>query len=138
MIGVSTTDLNDWVHDLFGNPANLATVPGLFSGFSSKMNFWERTINVLLHNFVKYQFNYHVSKQKQFVNEHFGPGYPSINELSTEMALLFTNAHFSLNGIKSLTPAIVEVGGLHIDDSGEEMIPVSLMLCYKVIFLYGY
>ena len=125
MIGVSTAALYDWARDFIGNPGNEAIVPGAFSGLPEKMNFWQRVKNTLMSHFIKHQFNYYAAQQKQYVDKYFGPGYPSIYELSTEMALLFVNTHFSLNGIQPLTPGVIEVGGLHIEDSGESLIPVS-------------
>ena len=126
MIGITTAAGYDWINEPLGNPQNPAFVPGVFSNFSSNMNFWERLLNVLMINFATYQFNYYVAEQKKYVDEYFGPGYPSIYEMSTEFALVFINSHYSLNGIKPITPGIVEVGGLHIQDNQEELIPVCI------------
>ncbi|XP_033219244.1 UDP-glucuronosyltransferase 2B31-like [Belonocnema kinseyi] len=123
IIGVSTTPLLGWFNDPIGNPVNPAIMPELFSGLPQKMNFWQRLQNTLMSYIVKQQFNYYATKQKQYVDEHFGPGYPSVYELSTEMSLILANIHYSLNGVQPLTPAVIEVGGMHIEDSGEKLIP---------------
>lgn len=114
-----------------GNPTNLAFVPGLFAGLPSKMNFWQRLMNVVLFNEINFQFNYYSTKQKRYIDESFGAGYPSIYELSREFDLVFINSHYSLNGVKPMTHAIVEVGGLHInddDDAQDNLIPVCIYI----------
>ena len=126
MIGITTAAIYDWANDPLGNPSNLAFSPGAFTNLPNTMNFWERLQNVLIVNIAKYQFNYYSSFQKKYVDEFFGPGYPSIYEMSTEFALVLVNSHYSLNGIKPFTPGVVEIGGLHIKDSGEELIPVCI------------
>ncbi|XP_033219242.1 UDP-glucuronosyltransferase 2B31-like [Belonocnema kinseyi] len=123
MIGVTTAAIYDWANDPLGNPSNLAFSPGAFTSLPNKMNFWERLQNVIFVHIAKYQFNYYSGLQKKYVDEYFGPGYPSIYEMSTEFSLVFVNSHYSLNGIKPFTPGIVEVGGLHIEDKKEVLIP---------------
>ncbi|XP_051165290.1 UDP-glucosyltransferase 2-like [Leptopilina boulardi] len=118
MIGVSTAALYDWISEPIGNPANQAIIPGAFSGLNFKMNFWQRLKNTLMSHIIKNGFNYYVSEQSKFVDQYFGPGYPGIYQLSKEFALLLVNSHYSINGIQPLTQAVVEVGGLHIEDSG--------------------
>lgn len=124
MIGVSTAQLIDWAHDTIGTPSNHAIVPGVFSGLSFKMNFWQRLKNTMMSHLIKNTFNYYAADQKTFVDKHFGPGYPSIYQLSKEFSLVLINSHFSLNGIQPLTPAVVEVGGIHIEDNESKLEPV--------------
>lgn len=123
MIGVTTSALLDWANDPLGNPSSISFVPGALTNNPAKMNFWQRLLNFLAVNVAKHQFNYYAAFQKKYVDKYFGPGYPSIYELSTEFDLVFTNSHYSLNGVRPMTPGIVEVGGLHIEDNGEKLIP---------------
>lgn len=123
MIGVLTSALYEWIRDPIGNPGNQAIIPGPFTGLNFKMNFWQRVKNTLMSHFIKNVFNYYTAQQSKYVDEHFGPGYPDIYQLSTELDLLLVNSHFSINGIQPLTPAVVEVGGLHIEDSGRKLDP---------------
>lgn len=52
---------------------------------------------------------------------------PGVRELETKIALMLINSHFALNGIQPKTPAAVDVGGLHIQDEGSTLQPVSLL-----------
>lgn len=45
----------------------------------------------------------------------FGPGM-KLDALAKEYSLILSNSHFSINEIRPLVPALVEVGGLHLDD----------------------
>lgn len=46
----------------------------------------------------------------------FGPG-PKLETLAQNYSLVLSNSHFSINEVRPLVPALVEVGGLHLDDS---------------------
>lgn len=46
----------------------------------------------------------------------FGPG-PKLESLAQNYSLVLSNSHFSINEVRPLVPALVEVGGLHLDDS---------------------
>lgn len=138
MIGVSISVLLEWQNHPLGNPTSSAFVPGGFTDFPSNMNFWQRLKNELLSKTVNYQFNSLASRQKKYVDENFGPGYPSIYDLSKEMALVFVNSHYSLNGIRPLTPGVVEIGGIHIQDNEEKLSPVSAYFSYADIIISLY
>ncbi|XP_051166485.1 UDP-glucosyltransferase 2-like isoform X2 [Leptopilina boulardi] len=132
IIGITTSSIYDWINEPLGNPTNLAFVPCLFSSLPSKMNFWQRLMNVVLFNLVKYQFNYYADKQKRYIDESFGVGYPSIYELSTEFDLVFINSHYSLNGVKPMTPAIVEELQQWLDESNHGCIYMSFGSMVKI------
>lgn len=128
MIGISTAALYEWIREPTGTPGNQAIIPGAFTGLGFNMNFWQRLKNTMMSHIIKNMFNYYAAEQKKFVEQHFGPGYPSIYQLSTEFSLVLVNSHYSLNGIQPFTPAIIEVGGIHIEDSGEKLEPVGFLL----------
>ena len=127
MIGVETSPGYNYETEPIGKPQTLAFTPADFTGFPSKMNFWQRIQNVFFDRMNKIQFNKLVTLQQKYVDEIFGPGYPTIYELSTELDLVFVNSHYSLNGNQPLHAGFVEVGGLHIEDTKEKLIPVSIV-----------
>ena len=125
MVGFTVSILLPWLNEPLGNPNNLAYVPTGFEITNPKQNFLNRLKNVLLYKTVTSQFNDIAALQKKYVDKYFGPGYPSIYELSKKMALVFVNSHYSLNGVKPLTPGVVEIGGLHIDHKERKLSTVS-------------
>ncbi|XP_043467681.1 UDP-glucosyltransferase 2-like [Leptopilina heterotoma] len=125
MIGLITSVIQEWQNELLGNPDSFSFVPGGFTGLSlgGKMNFPQRLLNTLMGNLIKQQFHYYTADQEKFIDQYFGPGFPSIRNLSTQFSLVFVNSHYTLNGIRPLTPSIIEIGGVHIQDNEEKLSP---------------
>lgn len=51
------------------------------------------------------------------IREAFGSDVPSVTELSKNISLILVNQHYSLSGVKPLSPAVIEVGGIHIKEA---------------------
>jgi len=86
------------------------------------MNFWQRTYNVLHTFYAKLYFSYLTKPQVDEVRKYFGPNLPSVWEMKP--ALVLINSHIVLNGIQPMTPAAVQVGGIHIRDDDTPLSPV--------------
>lgn len=129
MIGLISSVVQEWENEALGNPDSFAFIPGGFTGLNvgGKMNFYQRLLNTLMGNLIKRQFYHYTDHQKIFIDQYFGPNYPSIRNLSTQFALVFVNSHFSLHGIRPLTPSVIEIGGVHIQENGEKLSPVSVV-----------
>lgn len=126
LVGIVTTSLFEWLHDPFGNPQNYAIDTGVFSGLIAPMTFYERIVNTLLTNYVKLTYNYYAVDQDALVKKYFGAGYPNVIELQKDVDLVLVNSHHALNGIKTYTPAVVPIGGLHIMDTNEQLPQVCI------------
>lgn len=134
MISMVTCSFHDWLNELSGNPFNLAYMPSLFSTFEQQMNFKERVLNFLLSYMITAQIHYYTSFQMENVKKHFGIQDTSILDLYGDISLYLVNSHPSLHGIRPMTPAVVEVAGLHIKDDGEQLSPVRLnKLAFSII-----
>ncbi|RLU24805.1 hypothetical protein DMN91_002895 [Ooceraea biroi] len=112
LIGVSTTLMYPWLHELIAQPENLAIVPNIYKNVNFPMNLWQRTYNVFSFLYCKLYFNYLTISQDDIVRKYFGPNLPSIRNMN--LALVLVNSHIALNGIQPMTPALVQVGGIHI------------------------
>lgn len=52
------------------------------------------------------------------MKQTFGDEVPSAYELAmTKTNLLFVNQHYTLGGAKPLSPAVIELGGIHIQEA---------------------
>ncbi|KAK9306717.1 hypothetical protein QLX08_002634 [Tetragonisca angustula] len=89
------------------------------------MNFWERMHNFLSIVSSKWQFNALSSEQTDIVRKYISSDAPDIRQLEKKMSMILVNSHISINGIKDMTPAYIEVGGLHVQEEGVEL-PASL------------
>lgn len=92
------------------------------------MNFLQRLYNCVRTFYDKWYFDYLTGReQDKIIREHFGPDTPGVRELERKLSLILVNSHIALNGIQPKTPAAVDVGGLHVQDEGQTLQPVSLL-----------
>ncbi|XP_054012119.1 UDP-glycosyltransferase UGT5-like isoform X1 [Hylaeus anthracinus] len=123
IVGVSSSALYPWSNDIIANPENLAYLPNNLFDYSSRMNFWQRTYNFVHNLYNKWNFNHITQKQNEIIKKYLGPGIPDIRELERNVSMILANSHISTNGIRAMTPALIEVGGLHIQEEGVELSP---------------
>lgn len=67
----------------------------------------------------------------EILRKQFGEKVPPISDLIKTTSLIFVNQHYSLSGSKPLSPAVVELGGIHISDPK----PIDPVSTYKIIKL---
>lgn len=135
VVAMSSNALFDFMNDPFGNPVNPSFVPSGLVNYSQKMNFWQRVVNTICTSFMKTIFNYNIQIQDKYVEKYFGSGYPTVYDLQKDVALILVNSHFIFNGIRPITPSIIEVGGMHIQDEGEKLPQVRIFLFYKKLII---
>lgn len=130
---VSTTILYPQMNSFVGNPLNLAIFPYHLRFYKEKLDFWDRLHNVLAtHHEIRY---YHKTAhlQDQYIKKYLGDDMPSYLELEKNTALLFTNSHYSYHGIKPITPAVIEIGGINVQkDSSEPVEPVRIEVLIRL------
>ena len=112
------------MHDMIANPENLAFVPNNLINYVENLDFWTRLYNLLNAFFNKLYFNYLTTPQDDIIRKYLGPNSPGVREAEANVAMVLANSHFSLNGVKPITPALIEVGGLHIQEDSPELSPV--------------
>ncbi|CAD1470739.1 unnamed protein product, partial [Heterotrigona itama] len=125
VIGASSAVLYPWIYDFIGNPNNFAFAPSNILSYSQNMNFWERMHNFLNIINAKWEFNRVSSEQTNIVRKYVSPDAPDVRQLEKKISMILVNSHISINGIKDMIPAYVEVGGLHVQEEGVEL-PASL------------
>ncbi|XP_055597964.1 UDP-glucosyltransferase 2-like [Uranotaenia lowii] len=119
-IGLSSCPLMPWHYDRVANPQIPSYIPSLFMGYSEKMSFFERMANWMTVFFFKEMyswFNDHAANT--MLRARFGNDIPDIKDLQKRTSMMFVNQHYSLSGPKPLSPAVVEVGGVHIQEFKE-------------------
>ncbi|XP_011496133.1 PREDICTED: UDP-glucuronosyltransferase-like [Ceratosolen solmsi marchali] len=118
MVGIMSTTILDWYHKSFGNPS----MPTFTSGSNIlQMTFMQRLSNTIFNTLMSQYIQYHILGQSKYIEKYFGPGYPDTIEIQKDLDLLLVNSHFSLEGIRANTPAIVPVAGLHIKDDDTKL-----------------
>ena len=121
-----------WLLYAIGSPLSLDHFPNP-AGIRDKMNFWQRIFNTVTSVFAVY---YHrllvlpiidrVAYQVLGVNN-----FTSVTEIENRyLSLLMTNTHFSINFQLPTSPAVVEVGGLHLSGTPKEIPKVENIILY--------
>ncbi|KAG7298068.1 hypothetical protein JYU34_018838 [Plutella xylostella] len=117
VVGLLSSVPLPWVNEQLGMPDAPAYVPSYMMGYGQRMSLWERFSNTAAVIWAKILYKYKSQIPSQAVADRlFGPG-PSLETLAQNYSLVLSNSHFSINEVRPLVPAMIEVGGLHLDDS---------------------
>lgn len=69
----------------------------------------------------------------KLLRERFGPETPSVIDLKKNTSLLMINTHYALSGVRPNVPAIIEIGGIHVQKpkmlSKVVMFIIKLLIC---------
>lgn len=124
MIGVVCPGvLPDWVNNPVGNPINFNTDVSFFSQTIPPLTFWERLDNLYTSKSITYQANQLLSKQSEYVEKFFGPGYPDVQEMLKDLSVIFLNYNAALNGLRTFAPLVKPTAGVHVVESSEDILP---------------
>jgi glucuronosyltransferase len=104
-----------WSTARTGTPDSPAYVPNYFSQFTDKMSFWERLQNTAHTELLKW-LHFYCSElpTHRIATKYFGNDLPALSEIARNVSLVLVNSHFSMNYPRPTVPAVLEVGGLHI------------------------
>ena len=139
VVGLSSAILYPWGNGLIANPDNLAFVSNNMLDFVAPMTFWQRFFNTIHAKYANMLFQYYSSPQNDIIKKYFGESAPGVREVERSLALVLVNSHLALNGPRPVTPALIEVGGLHIQDDGTELPQVnfSSVLSHSPLFFFS-
>lgn len=109
-----------WSNDRTANPDHPAYVPNYFSRATDRMSLWERLQNTVQTEMIKWAYYYFSDvPTHRIASKYFGNNLPALSDIARNTSLVLVNSHFSLNYPRPMVPAVVEVGGLHIQGSGK-------------------
>ena len=101
-------------------------IPDLRLSPQLPMNFWERIQNTLgpLMEYFERQLWYYPKLDAIFKEALGLAEMPLMSDLERDTSLIFANTHFTEEFARSLPPMYVSVGGMHCEDSSQELTPV--------------
>ncbi|KAG5880554.1 hypothetical protein JTB14_021226 [Gonioctena quinquepunctata] len=103
------------INHLMNNPEPSAYVPSCGLALTDEMSFWERVQNVVYSWYVYINIHFHSMQQEKILKKYFNDA-PGIDELKNNIALVLSNAHPSFQSPRPLSPNIIEIGGIHIEN----------------------
>ncbi|XP_023939995.2 UDP-glucosyltransferase 2-like [Bicyclus anynana] len=117
VVGLLSSVPLPWVNEQLGNPEGTAYIPAYMMEYGQRMSLWERLINTAAVAWAKILYRYKSQIPSQVIADRlFGPG-PKLEALAQNYSLILSNSHFSINEVRPLVPSLVEVGGLHLDNT---------------------
>jgi glucuronosyltransferase len=104
-----------WSNDRIANPDNPAYIPNSFTPHTDRMTFWERLKNTVQTQMAKCAYySYSEKPTHRIASKYFGDDLPPLSDIARNVSVVLVNSHFSMNHPRPTVPAVVEVGGLHI------------------------
>jgi glucuronosyltransferase len=119
----SSSVLMPWANDRFGNPDNPSYIPNVFQPHSDEMDFWERLLNAvstIADKWIVYPLLVDLPGRLT-AEKYLGIQIPPLADIAKRGSLILVNSHFSLTRARPLVPAVVEVGGIHIDKPAKKL-----------------
>ena len=127
VITASTCLEYSWISGPVRNPDSTAFAPNVLMDSAEISTFRERLKNTVVTHFSRYKFFTMTEKlQSAAMRKYLSPDIPSIREVEESVALTFVNSHYSLSGIRPRTSSFVDIAGIHIENSDENLSPVGI------------
>lgn len=61
------------------------------------------------------------AEDNRMLRKKFGADFMGVEEISRRTSLMFVNQHYSLTGSKPLSPQLIEIGGIHIQEDNDKL-----------------
>ncbi|CAL4168509.1 unnamed protein product, partial [Meganyctiphanes norvegica] len=106
-MGIESTQISNQANRL---PKSVT--PFILANFDENMNFFERSLNLLMESLILHMYEYDMVPQIQALLENYFPGMPPALDLYSNYSLLLINSHFAMDGSYPLLPNQVEIGTL--------------------------
>ncbi|XP_022123901.2 UDP-glycosyltransferase UGT5 isoform X1 [Pieris rapae] len=118
IIGLSSCNLLSWTLPRLGLVDNPSYLPDVTTSLATKMTLIERIQNTVMNIYTNTWFQYSVQQKEQKIIENHYKTHVPLYELSMNMSLIMVNTFYALNGVRNYVPGLVEVGGIHLNKTG--------------------
>ena len=122
VITVSSTLEFSWVNEATGNLDSAAFAPNLLIDQAEISTFWDRLKNTIMIHRSKYEYYIYTGEaQTEAMRKYLSSEIPHVREIERNVALTFVNSFHSLYGIRIRSPALIDIAGIHLEDSDTEI-----------------
>lgn len=129
VIGISPTTANKWTRDLVGAPNLASFVPHILTGYTDRMNFWQRMYNSLCYLYEDVTTAlFYMPDQEKLLKKMYpnGKQMPSLDMLKRNVSLVLYNSNSALDPPAPSPSNQIGVGGLFIDRRNLAPLPSDL------------
>ncbi|XP_078046804.1 UDP-glucosyltransferase 2 [Augochlora pura] len=113
------------VDDLMGNPHSYAFFPGPHYENAMVATLIDRLSNVLSNLWHLWTFYRYTSDQTEVMRKYLGRDVSDVRQLERDVALASVNDHHSIGGVRLVTAAVINVGGIRVEFDDTEL-PLEL------------
>ncbi|XP_046745935.1 UDP-glucosyltransferase 2-like [Diprion similis] len=117
VVNVETSAMFPWTQDPFFESTHPSFIPCLLTTFTNEMRFMERVENLITILYSKFLFYYYDKVVSEPIARRYIDDFPSLSDIYFNTSMVLVNSHWSIHGVRPTNPAIVEVAGLHIDET---------------------
>ena len=115
-----------------GDSDHLEYVPNIFMELEKPMTLSQRVFNVFNIKILDYFFFQRPKPEIQSIVEKLIPGCPPIDVIENDVSLCLTNSHPIFHYPRTMTPEMIEIGGIHCRPANS-LSPVRILsLCHFV------
>ncbi|KAF5304918.1 hypothetical protein FQR65_LT00802 [Abscondita terminalis] len=100
-------------------PAPSSYVPNLFPPLPDEMNLIQRIQNFLASVFYVAFTSVVLNHRQRSIIDRYLPNSPTIDQIHEHISLVLLNTHYSLETPRPYIPQMIQVAGLHLEDSAE-------------------
>lgn len=118
VIGFHSNAPLTWLAENNGLPYNPSYIPNYIGDFPPRMNFLQRTENLLLNFYSWYTYKTRsLDVFDDMAKEIFASRVPPLEKVARNASMLFLYTHFSFNCVRPVVPNVIEIAGLNIKEA---------------------
>uniref|UniRef100_A0A0K0FVA6 glucuronosyltransferase n=1 Tax=Strongyloides venezuelensis TaxID=75913 RepID=A0A0K0FVA6_STRVS len=118
-IATTSMFMHDSFYPMFGIPFAPSFIPSFITGYTDKMSYKERAINLLVHKYFLHYTETHSKHNnlQDVFDEKFGLGFYDESKILTNVSFFFINTNPFLDIPTPKSPKMIEVAGIGIPKS---------------------
>lgn len=115
LIGVASLSVPNPGHEAAGTPNHPILYPDLLTTFTENLSFLQKVEAVLYYFWQKYQYRYKLYPlMNRMVKKYFGENTPDVEDIASNMSMLFINTNPILHGPRPYGPNVIQMGRMHL------------------------
>ncbi|XP_017477432.1 PREDICTED: UDP-glucuronosyltransferase-like [Rhagoletis zephyria] len=117
VVGLSSCLLMPYYYDRIALPDFPSYVQSEFVGFPEELSWHQRLLNFVQMKFIKNLYRYRTNYyDRQLIKKYLNVDFDVDEFAKRSTSLILVNQHYTFNGNKPLTPQLIEMGGIHIEE----------------------
>lgn len=134
---ISSLDALTFIHGFFGNPVHPLLNPEYFTPFYGDLAFKERVVGVIFYLYFSIHTTGHFLRQKQNILSKYFNTKSTIEELISDVDMLFLNVNPVLQKVRALGPSTITIGDFRRNTSITPLSEVSTTpFCREQFFIF--